>query len=87
MNIPVNIFRTLERPVLNLIRQSSTAKKVLENPAKDDPTQHHFSLKQKAETIHHVLGINVLQFILPFCVISQFFVLSLFLDISKNCCN
>ncbi|XP_046454193.1 uncharacterized protein LOC124201971 isoform X2 [Daphnia pulex] len=56
MNIPVNIFRTLERPVLNLIRQSSTAKKVLENPAKDDPTQHHFSLKQKAETIHHVLG-------------------------------
>jgi hypothetical protein len=61
MNIPVNMSRTFERSVLNIFRHSSTViKRVLDNATKDDHIHHQFALKQKAETIHHVLGIVML---------------------------
>lgn len=48
MNVPL----VLERQVLNLLKHSSRG--VTTNYKDDRYT--HFALKQKAETIHHVLG-------------------------------
>ncbi|KAI9552766.1 hypothetical protein GHT06_020646 [Daphnia sinensis] len=54
MNIPL----LLERPVLNVLRHFSRGIAGVSQTVKDDPYSH-FALKQKAETIHHVLGFKM----------------------------
>lgn len=51
MNVPL----LFERPVLNVLRHFSRGVAKVSQTAKDDPYSR-FALKQKAETIHHVLG-------------------------------
>lgn len=54
MNVPL----LFERPVLNVLRHFSRGVAKVSQTAKDDPYSR-FALKQKAETIHHVLGFKM----------------------------